>query len=297
MSPGGQLELATRPMAGPVELVEAIDADTRVLARRFATHDLALVPLGLVPVRPARRSLEVARYAAMERHFAAVSPSGLEMMNRTASLQLNVDFGADPVATWRRACEFAPVSHRRRIWAATDPSRTRPVGADPADWHRYLLDALVIPSEAAPDRSVTCRAWLDGPTPPTPTELDAFITTLFPPVRPRGYVELRMIDALPRVGRIAAIVTVWTLLTGASTGTEPPRADIEDPWRTALERGLADNELRQQARALLEYAATGIEPIDTELAAACRAWRERVGSQRTPTSISELLATAEPTAI
>ncbi|MBC49918.1 MAG: ergothioneine biosynthesis glutamate--cysteine ligase EgtA, partial [Ilumatobacter sp.] len=150
IEPGGQVELVTPPHDGPRSLIDAIESDTAALANRFAEHDLALVPLGLDPIRDPVRTLEVERYKAMERHFLDVSPAGVQMMNLTASLQLNIDFGPDPVQTWQRAhaiapllaaafvnspttdgTEFQPISHRMRIWAATDPTRTRPADPDP----------------------------------------------------------------------------------------------------------------------------------------------------------------------
>ena len=321
VEPGGQLELATLPAPRPAELIEAIDTDAGVLAKRFAAHDLTLVPIGLDPIRPARRTLDVGRYEAMERHFAAVSPAGLEMMNRTASLQLNIDFGPDPDAMWRRAhalapllsaafanspttdgVAFAPVSHRQQIWTATDPSRTRPVGTAPDNWHRYILDAHVIPrsdTEPAADASPGPRsfaAWLDSAAPPTAHDLDTHITTLFPPVRPRGYLELRMLDALPRTGRAAAIATVWTLLTDPDAGAaaDQPGTDPTDAWHVATTLGLADSTTRAAGARLLRIAAAHLEPTQPQLTDACDQWREHVEAATPATSIAELLSTAEP---
>ena len=320
VEPGGQLELATLPASGPAALLEAIDSDARVLVERFAAHDLALVPIGLDPIRPARRTLEVARYEAMERHFAAVSPAGLEMMNRTASLQLNIDFGPDPAATWRRAhalapllsaafanspttdgAAFAPVSHRQQIWTATDPSRTRPVGATPDSWHRYILDAHVIPrsdtgpAAGAPPRPRSFAAWLDSAAPPTTHDLDTHITTLFPPLRPRGYLELRMLDALPRTGRAAAIATVWALLADPDAGVavDQHATDPTDVWRVATTLGLADSTTRAAGAQLLRIAAAHLGPTQPQLGDACDLWREHVEAGTTATSIAELLSTTE----
>ncbi|NKB41540.1 MAG: hypothetical protein GKR86_10935, partial [Ilumatobacter sp.] len=166
IEPGGQVELVTPPHDGPRQLIDAIETDTRVLARRFDDHGLALVPLGLDPIREPVRTLDVARYEAMERHFLEVSPAGVRMMNLTASLQLNIDVGADPQRAWERAHAVAPVlaaafanspttdgesyrpiSNRMRIWAATDPTRTRSVGPSTDDWLPYIMAATVIPRD------------------------------------------------------------------------------------------------------------------------------------------------------
>lgn len=318
IEPGGQLELVTVPAAGPRALVEAIEADTAVLVERFARAGLQLVPLGLDPVRPPRRTLDVARYEAMERYFAERTPAGLRMMNLTASLQLNIDFGPDPAATWRRAhafapvltaafansptvdgSTFAPVSHRQQIWNATDPSRTRPVGEEPDDWHRYVLDAQVMlrgstPSTVEPARGAsTFEDWLRGDDPPTIEELDIHVTTLFPPLRPRGFLELRMIDAVPADGRAAAIATVWSLLTDADAADIATRACREVTWEVATEAGLRDEATRAAATEVLGIVATKLGHEEPELGRAAAAWCDRIETGEVAGTIDELLATAE----
>ena len=135
IEPGGQVELVTPPHDGPRRLIDAIESDTTVLAHRFADHGLALVPLGLDPIRDPVRTLDVARYEAMERHFLEVSPAGVRMMNLTASLQLNIDFGSEPapnVGACPRHCPRARGSLRQ----LPDERRHRP-STDLAP-HAYL---------------------------------------------------------------------------------------------------------------------------------------------------------------
>ena len=311
IEPGGQVELVTPPHDGPRSLIDAIESDTAALANRFAEHDLALVPLGLDPIRDPVRTLEVERYKAMERHFLDVSPAGVQMMNLTASLQLNIDFGPDPVQTWQRAhaiapllaaafvnspttdgTEFQPISHRMRIWAATDPTRTRPVGPDPAAWGNYILDARAIPGGT----SQTFRDWLGQPTPPTIDDLDRHITTLFPPVRPRGYLEFRMLDALGALGRAAAIATVWTLMTDHEVGDAALEAALElgDPWGLAHEHGTAQSALRETVAHLFDLSARSLRPSDSQLADAVVTWGGRSWPAR-PDDVGDwVLGAAEP---
>ena len=321
IEPGGQLELATRPAPNPAALVELVEADTRTLVDRFAAAGLLLVPLGLDPIRPALRSLDVPRYEAMERYFAVHTPAGVQMMTRTASLQLNIDFGPDPAATWRRAhrlgpllsAAFAnspsadgidarPISHRQRIWSDTDPSRTAPVGGSIGDWHRYVLDAQVMlrgagSSAVTPSlEALTFAEWLADDDPPTHEELDLHFTTLFPPVRPRGYLELRMIDALPSTGRAAAVACVWTLLTDPSTGGEATSLDdsLAERWGEATTRGLADPALSEGAEHMLETVAARVRTAHPELAAACDSWREQIRTVPRATGAANLPDKAEP---
>ena len=311
IEPGGQIELVTPPHDGPRRLIDAIESDATVLANRFAERGIALVPLGLDPVRDPVRTLDVPRYEAMERYFTEVSPAGVRMMNLTASLQLNIDFGPDPLRTWQRAHALAPVlaaafansptadgtvyrpiSHRMGIWAATDPTRTRPVDPNQADWARYVLDARVIRTTAA-DRF---RDWLGQAAPPTIDELDRHITTLFPPVRPRGYLEFRMLDALPAPGRQAAIATVWALMTNDDVGDvalEAVRA-LDDPWRMAHDHGIAHTDLHAAVAHVLDVSARSVRPIDSHLADAVTNWSERPCPVRPDDLTSWLLNAAEP---
>ena len=117
-------------------------------------------------------------------------------------------------------------SGRQQVWANMDPGRTRaPVleaaDGDPRDaWAAYALDAelMCVREPGSQDWTappgVTFRDWLrDGGSgslrAPTAQDLDYHLSTLFPPVRPHGHLELRMIDAQPGDGWIvpAAVVT------------------------------------------------------------------------------------------
>ena len=164
------------------------------------------------------------RYEAMAAFLGV--PYGLTMMCSTASIQVNVDIGDDPAVRWSRAHRLGPVlvaafanspaggwmSARQAIWSALDPSRTAPVAAsaDPvADWARYLSEARLMMIRCAEGGF---RPVLDGSRfrdfakvagrPPEADDLAYHATTLFPPVRPRGWLEIRIIDAQP--GRVLA---------------------------------------------------------------------------------------------
>ncbi len=324
IEPGGQVELVTRPFPDPVELVDAVAADTAELVRRFQRHGLALVSLGLDPIRPPRRTLDIPRYEAMEKYFAARSPAGIQMMNLTASFQINIGFGPDPSITWRRAQAVAPVlmaafanspttegnafqsaSCRQQIWAATDPTRTRPVCGGPENWGTYVLNALLMlrrrNNRIEPQLDeLTFKECLQGSDPPTQADLELHLTTLFPPLKPRGYLELRMLDALPAPGRVAAIATVWVILTDPDAGAaaEAICRAIPDAWCRATQAGLGDSAVREAAAAVLDLATGASAAIAPSLIGACKMWRdEHVLSPNPPESLTQLLADArEPIA-
>jgi len=129
-------------------------------------------------------------------------------------------------------------STRQAIWNRLDPSRTRaPAHAEPATagrvsngwpehsdprsaWVSYALDAEVMcvrqpgaPCWDAPS-GLTFRDWLRGAgeRPPTADDLTYHLSTLFPPVRPHGHLELRMIDAQPDDGWIVPTAVVSALV-------------------------------------------------------------------------------------
>ncbi len=189
-----------------------------------------------------------------------------------------------------------------RIWAATDPTRTRPVGPSTDDWFHYIMFANVMPAAVTPTAVADMAGmvdsahprpfgqWLDSSEPPLLTELDQHLTTLFPPVRPRGYLELRMLDALPTVGRAAAIATVWALMVEDSVGemaAEICRA-LGDPWRLANDEGLKNACLSAATARVLDLVARSSEP---QLADSVMAWNET--SSREAYRIDALIASAE----
>jgi ergothioneine biosynthesis glutamate--cysteine ligase EgtA len=265
--PGGQLELSSQPADSLADLVRATAADLAVLRAALADDGLELVGIGLDPLRPPRRVLNLPRYAAMEAFFDRDGPWGRQMMCGTASVQVCLDAGDDSDGPdgYRRRWELlhavgpvlvgafanSPlregkptgwVSSRQQVWSHMDPSRTRPpqLDGDPrADWAAYALDAEVMcvrePGSAdwsAPP-GLTFREWVraDGRPPrrPTAEDLEYHLSTLFPPVRPHGHFELRMIDAQPGEGWIVPMAVTSALLADAGAG-EAARAAVAPLW-------------------------------------------------------------------
>jgi len=253
--PGGQLELSSAPADSLGECVTAVRREMTTLRETVRRAGLALQGYGYDPLRPPRRVLQLPRYAAMEEFFDRTGPWGREMMCNTASVQVCLDAGLDTAATggyrwrWRLAHQIGPVlvaafansslrqgrpsgwkSTRQEVWAHLDPGRTQspPTDGDPRDAYTdYALDAELMlvrrpgsPSWVAP-RGLTFRGWLRGEgigeRPPTVDDLTYHLSTLFPPVRPQGHLELRMIDAQPGDGWIVPLAVAWALF-------EDPRA-------------------------------------------------------------------------
>ncbi|HZI38507.1 MAG TPA: glutamate-cysteine ligase family protein, partial [Acidimicrobiia bacterium] len=164
---------------------------------------------------------------------------------------------------------------------------------------RYALETRVMMIRVTPDRFVpldgppgsgllTFAAWMERGHElgwPTLDDFEYHLTTLFPPVRPRGWLELRMIDALPDPWwRVAAAVTT-ALLEDADAGAEaleavsaPPQGTgVADHWRSAARHGLADPALRAAAQRVFPaaLAALGRLGVDRSTVAVVEAFHER----------------------
>src|ERR1700724_3156765 len=104
---GGAVVISGPPALGATAAIEAIVGDQAVLGKAFAAAGLGLVALGADPLRPAKRINPGARYAAMEKFFAAshTGVAGAAMMTSTASVQVNLDAG--PQAGWGERVRLA----------------------------------------------------------------------------------------------------------------------------------------------------------------------------------------------
>ena len=198
----------------------------------------------------------------------------------------------------RRGVPSGWKSTRQAVWARLDPTRTRPPPrAEPAApsasnggrpgatdprsaWASYALDAKVMcvrrddsPGWTAP-AGLTFRDWLrgGGERRPTADDLAYHLTTLFPPVRPHGHLELRMIDAQPGDSWVvpAAVVTALAddpaAAEAAMTAAEPvwrepdraPGTRGESPWLRAARCGPDDPQLASASERCFEAAGPAL---------------------------------------
>jgi glutamate--cysteine ligase len=294
VEPGGAVELSGPPFGDALAALAAIARDRVVLKACFAQAGLGLVLLGVDPIRPARRVNPGGRYQAMEQFFEAsgTGEAGAAMMTSTASVQVNLDAG--PRSGWSERVRLAhalgpvmvavaansPIQHgsftgwrssRQRVWSRLDSARCGPIlgesGDDPAsDWARYALRApvmLVHGSEPTPiTQWVPFADWADGTVllddrRPTLADLDYHLTTLFPPVRPRGFLEIRYLDSTPDAIWPAVVFTLTTLLDDpsaaaiAAEATEP----VATAWDCAARTGLQDRRLHDAAKRCVQAAS------------------------------------------
>lgn len=327
VEPGGQVELSGPPAADVVAAVGAMRHDEQRLRLRLAEHGLGLAHLGADPLRPPRRVNPRPRYQAMEQHFVATGrgQAGVAMMCSTAALQVNLQAG--PATAWRSRVALAHrlgptlvalsacsrwlagrdtgwTSTRQRVWGQLDPRTSGPIDldGDPAGaWAHYALRAPVL-FEAAPDaspvavrRPVPFGDWVSGRVlvsgrRPTLADLRTHLTTLFPPVRLRGYLELRYLDvSAPRWWPAVAAVTATLLDDPVAADAAAEATDATaGRWAEAARDGLRDPLLARSARRCLEIAATR---VPAELATAVADLAQLVESGRCPGDlVSERIA-------
>ncbi|MET9802551.1 ergothioneine biosynthesis glutamate--cysteine ligase EgtA [Streptomyces sp. NPDC006368] len=325
--PGGQLELSSPPAASLTECLTTVSADLTAVRTALRAMDLALAGYGIDPWQPPRpRLLHEPRYDAMETYLDRSGPAGRAMMRDSAALQISLDAGYEEpgplgfARRWRLAHALGPVliaafanspslhgvrtglrSTRQQLWSDLDPVRVLapPLAGDPrAAWAAHVLDTPVMCVRgddgpwAVPD-GLTFRDWLrgGGPRPATRADLDYHVSTLFPPVRPRGHIELRMIDAQPgEDGWIVPLAVTAALFDDPEAAEAvyravepllddtgpmaPPRAPL---WTAAARDGLTHPALHAAAVTCFELALEALPRVgaDTSVRDAVAAFHDR----------------------
>jgi len=322
--PGGALEVSSPPSPGIDDCLTRTAIDLTGVEGALAAAGIVPVERALEPVRPPRRVVRTPRYDAMQRFFDRRGGAGRWMMCSTASVQVCVDAGHEtgPLGyrrRWALAHAVGPVlvaafansplrlarptgwcSTRQAVWLRLDPSRTvPPAGGDPREaWARYALDAEVMcvrddHGAWAVPVGLTFRQWLrtGRPRPATLEDLEYHLTTLFPPVRPRGYLELRMIDGQPGDWWMVPVAVVAALFGDAMAGDEvfalterlhATRASYHSgPWARAARSGLHDPLLATTALEvfLAAYAALARQNVSRPVRDAVAAYIERYVSR------------------
>lgn len=316
--PGGQLELSGPPAEDVLAAITTLRSDEQRTRLILGELGLGLAHVGADPLRAPQRVNPRPRYAAMEHHFETTAQAGpgAAMMCSTAALQLNLQAG--PAVGWRArvglAHQLGPTlvalaacspwlagrdsgwkSARQRVWADLDSRRCGPLlGRDEptAEWARYAMQAPVMfvrtsSSEVRPVRRiVSFEDWVSGRTllddrSPSAADLTTHLTTLFPPVRLRGFLELRYLDVCaPRWWpAIAAVATVLMDDPAAADAAAEATERTAWCWTEAARSGLGDPRLAESARRCVAIAA---DRVPRELATAVADLADLVDSRRCP---------------
>ncbi len=317
LEPGGQVELSTPPAVDAAAAIAALRVDAAALRSALAEAGLRPVAVGADPLRPPVHRHDGPRYAAMARAFGAAgyAEPAAAMMCSSASLQVNLDAG--PRSGWARRIAtvhaLGPVltamsasspwlhgrptgwrSARMRAWQALDPARTAPYAGcgDPAEaWAAFALAAPVLavcePDGCAPvlgARRVPLVDWLAGDTLlagrlPTEADVALHLTMLWPPLRLRGFLEIRALDAVPDRWWPGLAALVVAMVDGAPEEVLAACRPVATRWEVAARDGLGDAALLTAARACVEAA---LPHVPADVLAEAGAYAELVVSGRTP---------------
>ncbi|WP_425457846.1 glutamate--cysteine ligase [Arenimonas fontis] len=312
LEPAGQLELS----GAPLETIHQTCCETRSHLREVKAvgDELGLGFLGMGFQPKWRREdmpwMPKGRYRIMRRYMPSRGRLGLDMMTRTCTVQVNLDFAdeADMVRKFRVGLALQPVatalfadspftegrpngylSYRSHVWSDTDPDRTGMldfVFEDGFGFERYVDYLLDVPMyfsyrdgeyldlagrsfrkflrgqlEELPGRLPTLRDWADH------------MTTAFPEVRLKRYLEMRGADGGPW-NRICALPALWVGLLYDDAALDAAWDLVKDfsrEERHALRDGVPKHGLklpfrrgtvRELALEVLKIAGTGLARRD-----------------------------------
>lgn len=247
LEPGGQLELSGAPLEHVHQTCREVSQHLREVKDVADEMGAGFLSLGFrpdtkledVPVMPK------GRYGIMRAYMPKVGTHGLEMMFRTCTVQTNLDFGSeqDMVKKMRVSLALQPVgtalfanspftdgklngykSYRSRIWLDTDADRTGmlPFAFEQGfGFEQYVDYALDVPMYFVYRNGVyldasgkSFRDFLDGKLDvvpgekPTLADFDDHLSTIFPEVRLKTFLEMRGCDTGPW-GELCAMPAFW----------------------------------------------------------------------------------------
>ncbi|MEL6746989.1 MAG: glutamate--cysteine ligase [Pseudomonadota bacterium] len=286
LEPGGQLELSGATLKTVHETCSEVNAHLGQV--RAIGKDLGIGFLGLgfqpkwclteTPMMPK------ARYNIMRNYMPKVGGRGLDMMYRSCTIQVNLDFAseADMVRKLRVGLALQPIatalfanspfehakpvgfqSLRSEIWRDTDGDRTGmlPIAfEDGFGFERYVDYALTVPmyfivrsGEYIDCAGMSFLDFLDGRLPALPGEQPTIadwkdhISTIFPEVRAKSFLEMRGADGGPW-DRVCALPALWVGLLYDETGLGQAEALIAE-WSASERQALRDGVPRDGLRA------------------------------------------------
>ena len=276
LEPGGQFELSGAPLETLHETWRETNTYLQQVRQVTQDNGLGLLGLGFSPKWPrhAFHWMPKARYRIMRAYMPTRGAHGLDMMCRTCTVQTNLDFSSEadmvrkmrvalalqPVATALMAnspfCEDAPsgfLSLRSLMWTDTDPDRCGDlpwVFAEGMGFERYVDYMLDVPmyfvhrGDTYIDASgQSFREFMRGNLPALPREIPVLrdfvdhLTTAFPEVRLKQFIEMRGADVSADVGQLCGVSALWTGLLYDTSALDAAWDLIKD-WsaheRTAL---------------------------------------------------------------
>ncbi len=354
LEPAGQIELSGAPLETIHQTCNEVTEHLAQVKALASEMNIAFLGLGYQPKWPAVEMpwMPKARYGIMRRYMPTRGTMGLQMMQATCTVQVNLDFDTEaamvrmfrvslalqPIATalWANSPfkEGKPngyLSYRSHIWTDTDPDRcgTLPfVFEDGFGFERYVDYILDVPMYFVGRDGTyidvagqSFRDFMEGKLPglpgerPTMHDWEDHLTTAFPEVRLKKYLEMRGADGGPWA-RLCALPAFWVGLLYDTTALDAawelvkdwtaeehetlrrdvPRLALNTPFRNTtvgelaldvleiaheglLRRARLDGLGRDETHflnTLFQIAESGLTPAEDLLAAYERRWRGSV---------------------
>jgi glutamate--cysteine ligase len=310
LEPAGQFELSGAMLETLHQTCAETGRHRQQCLEVGAELGLGFLGLGFNPVatRDALPWMPKGRYAIMRRHMPRVGSLGLDMMQRTCTVQVNLDYAseADMVRKFRVSLALQPLgtalfanspftegkpngylSYRSHIWTDTDPARTGMlpfVFEEGFGYERYADYALQVPMyfayrdgqylDAAGKRF---QDFIDGRLDELPGVHATYgdwkdhLSTAFPEVRLKGYLEMRGSDSGPQ-NRICALPALWVGLLYDDVALDAAW-DLVKGWDIAGQQRMRDEvprlalkatapdgrSLQELAKQVLAIAAGGLD--------------------------------------
>ena len=309
LEPGGQFELSGAPLNTVHDTCEEVHEHLDQVREIGDMLGIGFLGLGASPVwtRAETPVMPKGRYGIMAPYMDKVGKYGRDMMFRTCTVQVNLDFGseADMVKKLRVSLALQPIatalfanspflegkpngflSFRSEVWRDTDNQRSGmlPFAFEPGmSFERYVDYALDVPmyfvmrdGKYINTAGESFRAFLDGKLPQLPGEKPVVkdwadhLTTIFPEVRLKKYLEMRGTDSGP-TRRLCALPAFWVglfynqaALDGAweivKDWTAEERQTLRDDVPTqALKAMIRGRSVRGIARDVLNLSRAGLE--------------------------------------
>ena len=309
LEPAGQLELSGAPVETIHQTCCEVDTHLREVRSIAEPMGLGFLGMGFQPKwsRADMPWMPKGRYAIMQRYMPLKGSLGLDMMTRTCTVQVNLDFAdeADMVKKFRVSLALQPIatalwadspftegrpngflSFRSQVWSDTDPDRTGMLGfvfEDGFGFERYVDYLLDVPMyfvyrdgryiDAA---GQSFRDFMDGRLPaypghrPTLKDFADHLTTAFPEVRLKRYLEMRGADGGPW-NRLCALPAFWVGLLYDDTALDAAWDLVKDfslaerealrreVPRTALKTPFRGGTVRELALEALKIAGHGLK--------------------------------------
>src|SRR5215469_398527 len=278
LEPGGQFELSGAPVETVHQTRGELAAHLAQLKEVARPLGIGFISMGMTPdwTRADMPMMPKGRYRIMTEYMPKVGTFGIDMMYRTCTVQTNLDFSseADMVKKLRVSLALQPVatalfanspftegkpngflSFRSEIWRDTDNARSGMLpwafedGMGFERWVDYALDVPMYFVKRGDDyidvSGTSFRDFFAGKNPALPGERPMLsdwanhLSTIFPEVRLKRYLEMRGADGAPW-GRLPALPAFWVGLLYDNASLDAAW-DIARRWTAHERQALRDN--------------------------------------------------------